>query len=179
MPGRSTRSLAVMEIDLRTLTKVFLKVAGAYLLVMAISGAVQLFWYQVEMLGPYLTTLVLYLVLGIALLWFPGTVMNHVLRIQGEAVAGPATATRLLGVGIILMGIYFAATGLFAIVFTMAGARWYYSFTDIFGGARGPEMGPEQFASLVSSAVRLCIGLLMWLGWRIVMAIAGGGDHDH
>jgi hypothetical protein len=167
-----------MEIDLRTLTKVFLKAAGIYLLVIAISGAVQLFWYQVEMLGPYLTTLVVYLALGIALLWFPGTVMSHVLRIQGEAVAGEVAAARFLGVGIILMGIYFAATGLFAIVFTMAGARWYYSFTEIFGGARGPELGPEQFASLVSSAVRLCIGLLMWLGWRRFMAMAGEGKHD-
>lgn len=167
-----------MEVDLRTLTKVFLKLAGAYLLVMAISGAVQLFWYPVEMLGPYVTTLGLYLAVGIALLWFPGTVMNHVLRIQGEAVSGEVTATRLLGVGIILMGIYFVATGILAIVFTMAGARWYYSFMDIFGGARGPELSPEQFASLVSSAVRLCIGLLMWLGWRFLMAVSGGGDHD-
>ena len=66
------------------------------------------------------------------------------------------------------MGLYFSVVAGSAIVFTLAGSRWFYHVNDAFGGARGPDLVPEQFASLVTYSVQFAAGIGLWLGWRWV-----------
>lgn len=170
--GRSTRSLAVIPVDLRTLTKLMLKLFGIYFLVVSISQAVNLFalpsfeWF-------FLFNVVVYFVMGATCLWFPGAIINRVLRIEGSELEGAVSASRLFGVGVSLMGLYFAATATFALVFTLAGSRWYYFFTDTFGGAKGPDIGPEQFASLLTYSIQLTAGCGLLFGRRWVTRLSG------
>lgn len=158
--------------DLRTLTKLVLKLLGLYFLMVSLGQAVGLFamptfeWF-------FLFNVALYAVMGVVCFWLPGAIINRVLRIEGSELAGCVTASQLFGVGTALMGLYFAFTALTAIVFTLAGARWFYSFTDTFGGAKGPDIAPEQFASLMGFSFQLVVGIGLWLGWRHVVRFTG------
>jgi hypothetical protein len=164
--------LAVILMDLRTLTKLILKLLGLYFLVVSIVQAVNLFalptveWF-------FVLNIVVYFLIGAVCFWFPGVLINRVLRIQGAEFEGAVTATRLFGVGVALLGLYFAVSAMSALMFTLAGSRWFYHFTDAFGGAKGPDIGPEQFASLVTYAVQLAVGVGLWLGWRSVARFTG------
>jgi hypothetical protein len=172
VPGRSAGSLAVIDVDLRTLTKLVLKLLGLYFLIVAIGQATNLLflptfeWF-------FLFNVVFYSVLGLACFVFPGVLINRVLRIEGGQIEGTVTAEKMFGVGVALLGLYFAVSGLTAVVFTLAGSRWFYSFTSAFGGARGPDIAPEQFASIVTYSLQLVLGLGLWLGWRHVMRFTG------
>lgn len=161
--------------DLRTLTKLVLKLLGLYFLVVALGQAVSLVvlptveWF-------IFFNVALYAVMGGACFWFPGAIINRVLRIDGAELEGTVTAERLFGVGVALMGLYFAFSAATALVFTLAGARWFYAFTDAFGGARGPDIGPEQFASLITYSLQLALGIGLWFGWRTVVRFTGMGN---
>jgi hypothetical protein len=159
-------------VDLRTLTKLILKLLGLYFLMVSIGQAISLFalpsaeWF-------FFFNVALYFLMGAACLWFPGAIINRVLRIEGAELEGAVTATRLFGVGVAILGLYFAVSAVFALVFTLAGSRWFYHFTDAFGGAKGPDISPEQFASLVTYAVQLAVGVGLWLGWRWMVRLTG------
>jgi hypothetical protein len=161
--------------DLRTLTKLVLKLLGLYFLMVAAGQAVGMValpsveWF-------YFFNVFVYGAMGAACFWFPGAIINRVLRIDGVELEGAVAAQKLFGVGVALMGLYFAFSGSIALVFTLAGSRWFYLFTETFGGAKGPDLGPEQFASLVTYSLQLALGLVLWLGWRSVARLTGIGN---
>ncbi|SRR5258706_5824980 len=161
--------------DLRELTKLALKLLGLYFLTIGLFQVAGLFaaptieWFFVAAIAWYLA-------IGAAFLWFPGAVINRVLRIEGQELAGAITASRLFGVGIALLGLYFTISALFSLVFTFAGSRWFYRFTDTFGGAKGPDIGPDQFASIVVATVQLIVGVALWFGWKRVVKLSGMDD---
>jgi hypothetical protein len=158
--------------DLRTLTKLILKLLGIYFLVASVLQVLSLLmlptieWF-------FLVSVILYFIFGAACVWLPGAIINRVLRIEGGELEGAVTANRLFGVGVALLGLYLSVTAFTALIFTFAGSRWFYRFPDAFGGAKGPDLGPEQFASLVTYAVQLILGLGLWLGWRWVTRFTG------
>ena len=161
--------------DLRTLTKLVLKLLGLYFLMVAVGQAVSLValpsveWF-------FFFNVFLYGAMGVACFWFPGAIINRVLRIEGAELEGVLTAEKLFGVGVALMGLYFAFSGAIAVVFSLAGSRWFYLFTDTFGGAKGPDIGPEQFAGLVTYSLQVALGIGLWLGWRSVARFTGMGN---
>ena len=159
--------------DLRTLTKLILKLFGLYFMVIAVTQGINLLALPTPFEWFFLFNVVVYLVMGAVCFWLPGALVNRVLRIEGSELAGAVTANRLFGVGVALVGLYFAASALFALIFTLAGSRWFYHFTEAFGGAKGPDIGPDQFASLVSYAVQLIVGIALLFGWKRVARITG------
>ena len=164
--------------DLREITKIVLRLIGIYLMSVALMGAAQLIYLPAEPLGWYLTYLGAYLVAGSALFWFPGAVTNRVLRLEGGSLNSAATAPRLLSVAIVLLGLYFVASALASLTYTMALAKWFYSATATYGGERGPGLTPEQFASVASSSAQLIIGIALWLGRSHIVTLSGVNNDD-
>lgn len=173
MPGVSGHVM-----DLRNLTKVALKLAGLYLISVALMGMAQLIYLPADPLGWYLMYLSAYLFAGIALYWFPGAVTNHLIRIEGAPLQGAVTPSRLVGAAILLLGVYFVASSLFSITYTVALAKLFFSATATYGGERGPGLTPEQFASIVSSSVQLIIGIALWFGWKHILRLSGADDDE-
>ena len=158
--------------DLRTLTKLMLKLFGLYGLFASITQLVSLF--ALPTIEWFMTVnFVAWFALAAACFWFPGVIVNRVLRIEGSELEGAVTADRLFGVGVSLLGLYLVVSALFPILFTLAEARWFYHFTKVFDGARGPDMNASQFASLLTYSLQLIGGLFLWFGWRPIVRVTG------
>jgi len=157
--------------DLRTLTKLLLKLMGLYWLTASLVGALSIGALVVSGLGhdstPYrAVNLVGYLIVGAALLWFPGTIANRVLRIEGAEMEGAITAERLLGVGVSLLGVYFTVESVSAIIFSIGG------FGDL-----GAKYEAGQAWALAAWVARMLIGLvLVFARRRIVSIISSAND---
>src|ERR1700693_4747572 len=103
--------------DLRTLTKLILKLAGLYYLASSLIAAMGIVANPVPNAVPwYVATYSMYLLLGAALFWLPGTIVSHVLRIKGAELEGALTASKLLEVGLALLGAYFFVAGAYACI---------------------------------------------------------------
>jgi hypothetical protein len=85
---------------------------------------------------------------------------------------------RLLQVGCILLGVYFALGAVYDIVYTYAKARWFYDAMKPFPNSGGPGLGPNEFASLTADAVQLALGVGLWVGSRYVVKAAGRFEDD-
>ena len=157
--------------DLRTLTKLLLKLIGLYWLTASLVGAIGLVALPLSGLGhdttPYrAVNLVGYFIVGAALVWFPGTIANRVLRIQGSEMEGAITAERLLGVGISLLGVYFTVVSISALIFSIGGF-----------GELGANYESGQAWALAAWLVQMVIGLaLVFARRRIVGVISGAND---
>lgn len=157
--------------DLRTLTKLVLKLLGLYWLTASLVGAVNLGALMLSGLGhdttPYrMFNLIGYFVVGAALLWFPGTIANRVLRIEGAESEGGITANRLLAVGTSLLGLYLTITSISALVFSIGS----FASTD-------ERYASEQVWAFVAWLVQLGIGLtLIFARPRIVSIMASADD---
>ena len=104
-----------MEIDLRTLTKLILKLLGVYMLVMLLIS-VPLFYFT-DSVPIYLQiTNIIYgvamLLVSAGLIWFPGAVSNKILRLKGENFAPAAKAHSGFRVGVALLGLYFSISAI-------------------------------------------------------------------
>ena len=157
--------------DLRTLTKLLLKLVGLYWLTASLVGLISYGAFTLSGSGhdttPYLMfNLAGYFVVGAAFLWFPGTIVNNVLRIRGVEFEGGVTADLLLGVGIALLGVYFTVVSISALIFTVGGF-----------GELGAKYEPSQLWSLAAWVVQLLIGLaLIFRRHQIIRAVAGSND---
>jgi len=156
--------------DLRTLTKLLLKMIGLYWLTVSLVGAISLGALSLSGLGqdttPYrVFSLIGYFVVGAALLWFPGTVMNRVLRIQGAETEGAITADRLLGVGISQLGLYFTVVSVSALIFSIGGF-----------GELGAKYEAEQFWAFAAWLVQLAIGLAFVFARGRIMTLIEAND---
>ena len=164
--------------DLRTLTKLALKLAGLYFLVTALMG----FPTLLNVPRPYnidsAVVLSVYLVIGVVLIWFPGAILNSVIRIPASELEGAVTAAKLLQVGCILLGVYFAVTAVYAVIFTYAKARLFYDVMKPFPNSRGPDLTPDDFGNLVASGVEFLLGLCLWFGSRHIVRLMGSFSDD-
>ncbi len=100
------------------------------------------------------------------------------IRIPPASLEGVIGATKLLQVGCVLLGVYFALTGGFSFLFTYSKARLFYDVVKPFPNSRGPDLSPEDFANLVTSGVRFVVGACLWFGSRYVVKVAGRFQDD-
>gem|GEM_PF-2845474 len=152
--------------DARTLAKLVLKLAGLYLLVSALFNLPALFFAQVprEQLALVVLSLLIYAIVGCGLLWFPGVVLDRVIRVRTVAEEGTLTADRLLIVGVTLLGVYFAATALFSLVYWIGKLQL---FGEPVPFASVPPEGKAQLAAVVAQET---VGLALWLGGAKLVA---------
>src|SRR2546426_10617743 len=164
--------------DLRTLTKLALKLSGLYLLLNALAALPSF----IDLPSPYNIESAFYVgvycLVGLALVWFPGRIITTVIRIPPAELQGVITATKLLQVGCILLGVYFALTGAFSFLYTYAQGRLFYDVVKPFPNSRGPDLSPQDFANLISSGVRFLAGMCLWFGSRYVVRMTGRFQDD-
>ena len=164
--------------DLRTLTKLVLKLAGLYLQLTALVALPSV----INLPRPYNIESSIYVgvycFVGLGLVWFPGGIVSTVIRIPPAVLEGVMTATKLLQVGCVLLGVYFALTGAFAFLFTYSKARLFYDVVKPFPNSRGPDLSPEDFANLMTSGVRAVVGACFWFGSRYVVRLTGRFQDD-
>jgi len=159
--------------DLRTLTKLLLKLTGLYLLVTSALALPGLFSVPSEYSTPGLLSAAIFTAVGFALVAFPGVITTHVIRLPPSEIAGAPTAEKLLRIGLTLMGVYFVADAVIRGAFIWSKARWFYDFMQPFPGSRGPGYSPDDFGSIVAALVQLVLGLVLWIGSRRVARISG------
>jgi len=155
--------------DIRTLTKLLLKLAGLYLLITV--------WTEIPLIlntpHEFRVGSVLYAVstagAGLLLLWLTGGISNQIIRIGGLEEQGAGSASSLLRVGCILLGLYSVASAIYGLVFELAQLRLFYHFNATFPGSPGPPIGPPDFATLTAKTVELLLGLALWLGSKYVL----------
>jgi hypothetical protein len=163
--------------DLRALTRLVLKLAGVFLLGSMLMNMPAIIAAPDELKVMNYTYLALYLVAGLFLLWLPGVVVNHVIRIEGPELHGAVTASRLLRVGIILLGFYFSVSALASLAFNYAKFGLFWRLASPYTGASGPPMTPDDFAYIVSTVTQLLFAVLLWSGSRFVVQFVGAfGD---
>ena len=152
--------------DLREITRLVLKLAGLYLLVTVLLGIPA----TVLLPDPYSVqsaiSLGLYGLVGLALFFFPGLVMNRVIRVQAET-AGDVSSEKLVQVGSILLGLYFTVTAAYGLIYTYVKTRWFPQLH--FPGSRGPDMPADDFAYFIAAGAQIVIGLALWLGSKYVV----------
>lgn len=164
--------------DLRTLTKLFLKLTGLYLLVNSAVTLPGLFYMPWEYSAAGFVSAVIFTIIGFALIAFPGVITTHVVRLAPSEAVGAASAENLLRVGAALMGIYFVADAAVRGAFVWAKARGFYDIMQPFPGSRGPGYSPEDFGTVVAVSVQLVVGLVLWLGSRRIARISGRFVND-
>jgi hypothetical protein len=157
--------------DLRTVTKLALKLVGIYFFVTAIAGLVPLISVPYPHWIDAAVVLSIYLVIGLVLIWFPGVVVNTVIRIPPSELEGTATAVKLLQVGCILLGAYFAVAAVYGVTFTYAKGRLFYEVMKPFPNSRGPDLTPDDFGNIVASSVEFLLGLGLLLGSRHIIRL--------
>src|SRR5262245_7970553 len=112
--------------DLRTLTKLMLKLAGLYLLATVLISIPTILVTPAQYISIAATSLALYAVAGLALVLFPGAIISSIIRINGHESEGAVTATAVLRVGVMLLGCYFAISASYSVALIWAKTQWFY-----------------------------------------------------
>jgi len=107
------------------------------------------------------------LLLGIALIYFPGAVTTGVLRIQPPAAPESNDTHLLERVAIAALGLWFAVQGVLDGVHAFSRWHLYRRFVEEqYPGATGPAIGTQEFAGLITAVLQLVVGLWLLLGSR-------------
>jgi hypothetical protein len=144
--------------DLRSITKVLLKLVGLYFLVMVITAIPNILIAQRQDMmsaGGYISFGV-WGIAGIAFLVFPGVIIDRVIRIQAlDSGTGPNSGN-LLVVGVRLLGCYYALGALYGLVY-------HWAINHVFNGSISPDMRPDESAAFLASIIQVVVGLLLWV----------------
>src|SRR5258705_7095642 len=132
--------------NLRDITRLALKLAGLYFLVTTIVSLIVTAGTYVFTPGAKwpvwsVANDAAYFLIGAALFWFPGIVVDCVVRVDVE---GPVTTPRLLEVGLGLLGVYFALQAAYGFIYAVARAKWFYHLNDTLGRGTAPEFRPDD-----------------------------------
>jgi hypothetical protein len=162
----------------RALAALIVRIAGLLIVVSAITNAAKSFGPlfhpdSSEKIGLGLLLLsavvsvIIPVVLGLVLIYFPGAVTTKVLRIEGIETRGEIQVRPLQQVA-------FAAIGLWLVVYAILDSIYIYAKTRIYirlleempAYVKPPSISPDDFAGYVSSGVQLLIGILLLVGSR-------------
>ncbi len=167
---RAISKLGHRIVDIRTLTKLILKLAGLYCLATVLFSVPTLVVVPKEYAGASYFGLGLYAIVGLALFWFPGLVLDNVVRVRTSEFGSPRTEALYLRIGVRLLGCYFALSAIYGLVFDYARVKIFHP--DI----TAPDFTPDRAAATLASAVQLAAGLALWIGANhVVRATVGSG----
>lgn len=117
--------------------------------------------------------LVLPLLLGLALFYFPSIVTNRIVA-PGTDADTTLTTDVLRATAFSAIGIYFVCSALFDAGYWIAKLHIYYSIIDKqhwFGPP--PALMPDDFAGVASTSIQFAIGLLLLFGARSLANFVG------
>ncbi|HEU5178090.1 MAG TPA: hypothetical protein VFU24_11620 [Burkholderiales bacterium] len=169
----------------RALASLILRIAGLLLVVTTVANAAKSFaplFYAGNpdkvgiglLLLAGFVTVVIPILLGIVLIYFPRAMTTRVLRVEGLESGDASNTAALQRVAFAVTGMWLAAYAVIDSVYTYARVRLYYRFLEEMPSyARPPSISADDFAALVSSALQLVIGLWLLIGNRgIVNALS-------
>ena len=175
------RTLAGYQMEHKALTALILRIAGLLVIVTAITNAAKTYpsMFHPETVqklgtGPLAVaigvSLVLPVVLGLILIYFPGTISTQVLKVEGAEVKSSGDISALQRVA-------FAAIGLWLSVYAVVDAIYFYAkvrlydrlLQDLPASPQLPPLAPDDFGGLVSCGIQLVIGLWLLFGNRALV----------
>lgn len=158
--------------DLRLLTRLLVKVAGAAIIVWAITGisgtVVHVFQMKAQDVSLWViasaATLptAIPLLIGFFLLTFPGTVTNFFVR--GEDIVGrPSKAlSQIEGVMYSLFGLYLVVTAITDGIYHYSQFRLYHKIVE--NSPYLPRLLPQDLGAIVSTGAQFVIGVALIVG---------------
>ncbi|MBD9393270.1 hypothetical protein [Acidovorax sp. ACV01] len=160
--------------DHRSLSRLLLRIAGVVVVVATLTSVPKSIVTLVVAAGqdadvsPLMTAVVASLVpllIGLALIWLPGTVANWLVDDTVTDKSESDTAANLQAIALSVLGFYFVASALFDAVFWVARIRLYAAViasNEAFAGM--PPLMPDDFGSMVATGAQAVVGVLLLLG---------------
>lgn len=160
--------------DHHALSRLLLRIAGVVVLVATLTAVPKSIVTLVVAAGqeanasPLITAIIASLVplmIGMALVWLPGTVANRLVDSTSTGNSQVDAAASLQAVALSVIGFYFFASSLFDAVFWVARIKLYSAVmesSEAFAGA--PAVMPDDFAGMVATGVQALAGVLLLLG---------------
>lgn len=103
--------------------------------------------------------------IGLGLLWFPGTVTNRVIcEAKGDTsiTTDPVNLQQLV---FSALGMYFFASSLFDAVYWLSRLKLYYAALDVLPSfQKAPFILPDDFAGMMSTATEFIVGIYLLFG---------------
>ena len=169
----------------RALAALIIRIAGLIVIVSAIT-------YTAKSFGPFFVadtaqklstdlvlvsiviSLVIPVVLGLLLVYFPGAITTRVLKIEGLESGSEKDTQAIERVAFAAIGLWLTLYAVIDAVYFYAKARLFFRFLeDMPAYAKPPPILADDFGGLVSCAVQLLIGLWLLIGNRGIENILG------
>ena len=110
------------------------------------------------------------LLIALALIYFPSTVLTKVLRVPGLEGLADSDILPLQRVAFAAIGLWFMLDGITDAVYVASQTRWYFSIDEALRSLPSPGFKPalsaHEFAAYVVAAIRVILGLALLLGNR-------------
>lgn len=105
------------------------------------------------------------LLVGLVLLWFPGTVTHRIVGVRHEEASAVADGEKLRQLAFSVLGLYFVSSALFDAVYWYARLKLYHSTVAAeFAYMMPPVVLQDDFAGMLSTGSQLIVGLLLLFG---------------
>lgn len=160
--------------DHRALSRLLLRIAGVVVIVATLTSVPKSVVALVVAAGqdadvsPLMTALLASFVpvlIGIALVWLPGSVANRLVDNTPTGSDSSEAVAHLHAIALSVLGFYFVATAIFDAAFWLARIKLYAAVIDgseVFAGV--PKVMPDDFAGMVATGLQALVGLVLVLG---------------
>ena len=159
--------------DHHALSRLLLRIAGVVVIVATLTSVpksivtLAVAAGQDASVSPLLTAMIASLVpllIGIALIWLPGTVANRLVDDTPASGDQGNTAASLQAIALSAIGFYFVASALFDAVFWVARIKLYAAVIESNQAFEGvPPVMPDDFAGMVATGVQALVGIVVLL----------------
>lgn len=166
--------------EFRALAALILRIAGLLIIVSSMTWTARtyisfFFPEPIEKIGVAVllissaVSLFVPILLGLCLIYLPGTVISRILKIDGlDATTASSVAP--------LQRISFAAIGLWLVIWALIDGIYIYSKTQLYfriiqdmpSNWRPPAISPDDFASIISTALQFLLGIWLLFGNRAI-----------
>jgi hypothetical protein len=172
----ATRSAVTAVVDFRGLSRLLLRIAGAVVVVWAIAQlptkvmyVIHLreiglpLWVQIAMVA---SASALPILLGAALLTFPGVIVNRAISGEPTGATLPEALAKIEGVALAVLGMYMAVQALIDAAYLWGKLEGYWIYVQERPAAipTMPKMLPDDAATIVATALEFVLGVALILG---------------
>jgi hypothetical protein len=160
-------------VDYKSLTSLVVRLTGVIIIVSSITAAPQTFialLYRrgvdaagnIDMWLVAVVASAFPLIVGFALIYFPGTVTNRVV----SAGAEPVDSLALQQVAFSVLGLYFVTVAAYDAVYWWAKLRIYFAIYNELNFGRPDRLTQEDFAGLAATSAQFVAGVTLLFGGR-------------